>query len=405
MEKRDNCKMKLKDDEIWGIIAARLCGEEISDSDEEQLGKWLESSENRRVLKQLESYYNEQKIRKDINTDKACRSVFSAIKRHKRTMKLELIRWWGAVASIVILGVITATILLHNGTFRHKAVEMAQNDSVVSKPTEVILQLVNGKQISLKENDNFSLRNDCGTICNHNGVLSFKSSDSPKKVSVPGEKYNILKAPRGKKYKVILPDSTQVYLNAESRLCFPSVFGEKKRCVFLEGEAYFDVKKAENWPFIVETDRIDVKVTGTRFDIKAYKDDENVYATLLAGAVEIVPDELCEMKVALKPSQQYSLNRKSMQQNVKEVDPSLYIAWIDKMFVFRNQRLGDIMKDLTKWYDAEFVFADKTAADIRISGSIERSKNLTKVLNMIKALDKVKIEQQNEKYVVSTNNK
>lgn len=392
--------MNSKNNRIWEIIAAYLCGEKISDTDKELLHKWIEDEENRCVLKQLECYYREQQIRKTIDVEKACLSVFEKIRRQKRRMRLELIRWWGAIAAIIILGVITATMLLHTGTFRHEAVKMAQNDLLVFNPAEVTLQLTNGMQIALKDNDNFSLQNEYGTICNYNGTLSFKVN-CPLKTGGESIIHYVLRVPRGKRYQVILPDGTQVCLNADSKLYFPPVFGENKRSVFLEGEAYFDVKKAKGQPFIAKTNRLDVKVTGTRFNIKAYRDEESIYTTLLTGEVQIIPDKLFEMKVELKPSQQYSLNRKSMQQNVKKVDPSLYVAWIDQMFVFRNQRLEDVMKDLTKWYDVEFVF-DDTAADMKISGNIECTKDLTAVLDMIKGLRKVTIEKQNEKYVIRT---
>lgn len=116
-----------------------------------------------------------------------------------------------------------------------------------------------------------------------------------------GEKYNVLKVPRGKRYQVILPDSTRVWLNADSRCVSRWPSGEKERRVFLEGEAYFDVKKAKDCPFIVETDRIDVEVLGTRFDVKAYSDEETVYTTLLTGSVRIVADGVRDRNVELKP--------------------------------------------------------------------------------------------------------
>lgn len=390
-------KMDFRNDRMWEIIAAYLCGEEVEAADRERLQRWLETGEHRHELRQLERYYKEQPVRKGIDEEKAYHSVFGKIRKQNRGRRLELIRWWGSVASIVVFGVVTATVLLRTGAFRPEVSEVSGNDFVASDPMRVVLQLTGGQQILLENEEILPLPDDYGTVYNQNGVLSFGAY----RPAEDGEdKYNVLKVPRGKEYQVILPDSTRVWLNADSRLRFPLAFGEKERRVFLEGEAYFDVRKAKDRPFIVETDRIDVEVLGTRFDVKAYSDEETVYTTLLTGSVRIVADGLYDRDVELKPSQQYSLDRKSMQQKVEEVDPSLYVAWMDRMFVFWNQRLEDVMKDLTKWYDVEFVFADEVAADMRISGNIERSRDLRAVLDMITGLRKVEIVQRDGKYVV-----
>lgn len=389
--------MDFRNDRMWEIIAAYLCGEEVEAADRERLQQWLEIGEHRRELRQLERYYKEQPVRKGIDEEKAYHSVFGKIREQKRGRRLELIRWWGSVASIVVLGLVTATVLLRTGAFRPEVAEVSGNDFAASDPMGVVLQLNGGQQILLEDRETLPLPGDYGTVYNQNGVLSFGAY---RPAEDGGDKYNVLKVPRGKEYQVILPDSTRVWLNADSRLRFPLAFGEKERRVFLEGEAYFDVRKAKDRPFIVETDRIDVEVLGTRFDVKAYSDEETVYTTLLTGAVRIVPEGLCDRNVELKPSQQYSLDRRSMQQKVEEVDPSLYVAWMDRMFVFWNQRLEDVMKDLTKWYDVEFVFADEVAADMRISGNIERSRDLRAVLDMITGLRKVEIVQRDGKYVV-----
>lgn len=390
-------KMDFRNDRMWEIIAAYLCGEEVEAADMERLQQWLETGEHRRELSQLERYCKEQPVRKGIDKEKAYHSVFGKIREQKRGRRLGVIRWWGSVASIVVLGVVTATVLLRTGAFRPEVSGVTGNDFAACDPMGVVLQLTGGQQILLEEDDKLSLPDEYEAVYNQDGVLSFGAY---RPVEDGGDKYNVLKVPRGKEYQVILPDSTRVWLNADSRLRFPLAFGEKERRVFLEGEAYFDVRKAKDWPFVVETDRIDVEVLGTRFDVKAYSDEETVYTTLLTGSVRIVPDGFCDRNVELKPSQQYSLDRQSMQQKVEEVDPSLYVAWMDRMFVFWNQRLEDVMKDLTKWYDVEFVFADEIAADMRISGNIERSRDLGAVLDMITGLRKVEIVQRDGKYVI-----
>lgn len=389
--------MDLKTDNIWDILIAHLCEERIQDSDLKKLNQWLENEENRQIFAKLKQYYKEQSVRKKINEDKAFQIIFNQIHQKQRQKRLKLSRSWSSVASIIVISLVT--ILIISKTDIYQTIPKAGSEKNNFENTGITLQLADGQEILLEKEEKLCLPYNDVTINNQNGILSFTPHNC---LENTGEKYNLLKIPRGREYQMILPDSTRVWLNTASQLKFPLTFGQKERRVFLEGEAYFEVKKATNLPFIVETDQITVEVLGTSFDLKAYKDERNIYTTLINGAVRIIPEKEQNREIELKPSQQYILNRKSMQQEIVDVNPSIHIAWINHMFAFWNQRLEDVMNDLTQWYGVEFVFKDKLSADMRISGNIERSRDLAAILDMIMNLKKVKIDKQDEKYVIQS---
>ena len=96
-----------------------------------------------------------------------------------------------------------------------------------------------------------------------------------------------MKIPSGADYLVKVSDGTRVHLNCETEFRYPVKFAAGERRVYLDGEAFFEVEKAKGWPFIVETDRMHVRVTGTKFNVKSYRSEEVVHTTLVQGTVKV----------------------------------------------------------------------------------------------------------------------
>ena len=173
--------------------------------------------------------------------------------------------------------------------------------------------------------------------------------------------YHCLEVPRGGEFSFLLPDSTTVFLNAESRLRFPDRFVPgSERIVYLSGEAYFDVKRDPRSPFLVCLEHSAVKVTGTSFNVKAYPDDTNEATTLISGTVSMGIGTT-EQWIVLKPGEQgyYDATRKTLLQQT--VDVNYYTAWKDGMFRFRDVRLEEIMRVVERWYDMTVVYEDESA--------------------------------------------
>ena len=187
--------------------------------------------------------------------------------------------------------------------------------------------------------------------------------------------YNTIVIPRGGEYQVELSDGTKVWLNAETELRIPTVFVEAERRVFLKGEAYFDVTKNDEQPFIVETDLGEVKVYGTQFNVKFYPEEKEIRTTLIEGNIGF--NQLILAEGARRPE-------------VKPVKIYNEIAWKNKMFCFESERLESIMLKLERWYNVDIIFKDPELKDFKFSGNLNRYDNIDKILNFFEEVFDVK---------------
>ncbi|SMC45526.1 FecR family protein [Pedobacter africanus] len=192
--------------------------------------------------------------------------------------------------------------------------------------------------------------------------------------------------PRGGTYQVTLADGTKVWLNAASSLTYSPVLNKEGiRRVKLEGEAYFEVAKDKDRPFIVDSKGQEVKVLGTHFNISSYADESAVKTTLLEGSV-LVRSNLHKDEIVLKPSEQASLTG-SAGIAVRQVDVNEAVAWKTGDFRFKDQLITDIMKQIARWYDVEVAYEGDLSA-VRLDAFISRNRNISQLL--------MKMEQTNE---------
>jgi transmembrane sensor len=204
--------------------------------------------------------------------------------------------------------------------------------------------------------------------------------------------FNAIATPRGGQYRVVLPDGTQVWLNAASTLKYPLRFEGKARVVELEGEGYFDVSKQSSSiggrsvkrPFIVKTRGQDVEVLGTQFNISAYPDDPAIKTTLVAGSVRVVAANDRQQPIILKPGQQSTLRGTVI--DVQTVDVEQYTAWKEGLFVFYNLTIDEMIRQVERWYDVQFDTTDMPVDDSRFSGEIRRDVPLSKLLDFMSHL-------------------
>lgn len=209
--------------------------------------------------------------------------------------------------------------------------------------------------------------------------------------------------PRGGTYQITLSDGTKVWLNADSKLEFPSNFENRgQRIVKVVGEAYFEVAKDKKHPFIVETEKQKIEVLGTHFNVNAYKDEENITTTLLEGSVKLSlsrsPTVGGNNDVLLQPGQQAQNDNKSIR--IKKVDVSAVIAWTRGDFVFPDEELTSIMRKLSRWYGIEVEYRNAPEY-LRFDAIISRSNNLSAILNIIQNTDKVKFRIEGRKVIVT----
>jgi transmembrane sensor len=167
--------------------------------------------------------------------------------------------------------------------------------------------------------------------------------------SLTASKMNILETPRGGEYRVVLSDGSVVMLNAGSRLSFPTGFRGRERHVTLQGEAFFEVAKNTEMPFIVDVDGNAIRVLGTKFNVSSYEEDQGITATLLEGSIRFTDKN--QQQIILKPNQQ--VNSQAGKLTLAEVNAADYAAWTKGEFLFNDMPLATVMQKLARWYNVE----------------------------------------------------
>lgn len=188
-----------------------------------------------------------------------------------------------------------------------------------------------------------------------------------------------LTTPRGGQYRIILPDGSKVWLNSESSLHYPTSFVDKERKVELTGEAYFEVAKRSNQPFIVKSGANSIEVLGTKFNLDAYGDVHDLSATLLEGSVRVRSGNA--YTVTLKPAEQATVDGAAI--TINPVNPVTFTVWKDGLIILNNYDLQTVIKHLERWYDVEFVGASGIKANRTLSGELPNDIPLSEVLQAL----------------------
>jgi len=258
---------------------------------------------------------------------------------------------------------------------------------IVPGSNKAILTLATGKSIVLDSAANGALASNGKSQVNKvgDGKLVYDVLPNATHVGVNAVLYNTLTIPPGGQYQVVLPDGTQVWLNSSSSLSYPTEFTGNSRTVKLTGEAYFEVAKNKDKPFYVEMNNVQVKVLGTHFNISAYADDNNLTTTLLEGSVQISKNGI---QALLKPGQQAAIGCSANTIVVSKAHIKEAMAWKNGYFMFNDDNIVDIMKKVSRWYDADIEYQGNFANQ-RFGGTFTRSKSITDLLKNLEQISNV----------------
>ncbi|MGX5690688.1 FecR family protein [Arcticibacter tournemirensis] len=313
----------------------------------------------------------------------------------QRTLRL----WWPVAIAATILIVMSAGYLLFN--------RKDSTQSLAVKPTVVhpggnkaFLTLSNGKKISLTDAANGSIAAQAGLkiIKTADGQIIYTSDNSS--AGSGSLQYNTIETPRGGQYQVRLPDGTSVWLNAASKLVYPVNFhGSKERRIQLDGEAYFEVAKDKNRPFIVKTGKQEVTVLGTHFNINGYKDEPIISTTLMEGSIKTSNTSSGNSRI-LSPGQQSTVFSGDGAIDVRNVNTENIISWKNGYFIFDNQDITSIMKVIGRWYDVNIDYQSINKEE-KFGGTFSRSSDLDDILKVLKILGNVDFKVEGRTIVVS----
>lgn len=195
---------------------------------------------------------------------------------------------------------------------------------------------------------------------------------------------------------LLLPDSTEVWLNAASTLEFPERFNRNKREVVLKGEAFFDVKHADKVPFIIYTGDVSTEVLGTAFNIKAYPDMEKITVSVKRGKVKVNYEQ--KQVALLTVGQQVSINQKGRSVSEKPVKENEAAAWQEGKLIYDDYMIGDIILDLERVYNKKVEVEVGGVETLRISTSFKRDQGIEKALEVLCRLTDTELERENGVY-------
>lgn len=232
-------------------------------------------------------------------------------------------------------------------------------------------------------------------------VLGFSFSlllHDPKESWQASQFKNVIMAPPGQKTQLVLPDGTLVWLNSGSRLSYNYQYSTQDRIVDLEGEAFFDVKKDTQYPFIVKTGAVDVKVHGTAFNVSAYADEENIMVALLRGKVSLLSADDQNLLTYLSPDQIATVSKKDLSCQVMPCDAEVEGSWHFNLLKFDGVSPQDVWKKLGRWYGVNI-----TVSNINPSKAYwftVKTESLLELLEMINKITPIEYQLNGEEVTI-----
>jgi transmembrane sensor len=385
---------------ISDLIAKHL-NDELNDQEKQELDKWLQQSgENQHFFRQftdeatLAATLSEYEISKAIVYNKIKEAIPLVQQGNKKTAGIKWLttrRLTAVAASILLVG--AACFWWYSGNNEiNPAVTPAIVETKDKQPASegAILKLADGKEIILDVAQDGAVATQGNTqIIKEGGLLSYNGNVEGTEVL-----YNTLSTPKGRIYKLSLPDGSKVWLNAASSIRFPTAFTGWQRTVEITGEAYFEVKKDVERPFRVKANqRATIEVLGTSFNVNAYDNEEFLRTTLLTGSVRIQAWEQAEggSGTVLKPGQQAQLKSAHA---VRSLDQALAITvdnpniqnvmgWKDGYFGLDDLTLEELMREVERWYDVEVVY-EKGVPAKAFFGKVNRDISLLDFMDALK---------------------
>ncbi|NYI48698.1 FecR family protein [Macellibacteroides fermentans] len=294
------------------------------------------------------------------------------LQRHSR-----LIQFASVAASLAILFALSYTFWSKQSNNDSSLISIAKSMQIQGDSSAVQLILNNEKNITLdQENVTIEYNATGDVIVNKQQVAHNIASNTngPAQLAETNT-YNQLIVPKGKRSSIVFGDGTKLWVNSGSRIVYPISFEKDKREIYVEGEVYLEVTKDKSRPFIVSTNKMNIAVLGTSFNVTAYTSDKEQSVVLVTGAVEVKTDS--NKKIALTPNNR--LTYTGGQLDVENVDASLYVSWVEGLYIYNSEKLGTILDRLSRYYGKTITY-DARVSELRCSGKLDMKDELLDVL-------------------------
>ena len=362
-------------------------------SEQKQVEDWVTASdENLKKFNEVKVLYvvaTFDETSKEVDIDKGYETFANAIRPKSVYRRLSPIYKYAAAASVLL--VVALTIFLNKESEVQFTEPIIVNNNIEVGTDKAILTLESGEEVTLIKGASFQTQN-----ATSNGEAIVYNKTASKDIA-----FNTLTIPRGGQYQITLADGTEVWLNSESQIKYPVAFkdGDTRQVELVYGEAYFDVSPSTDHKgskFKVFNNAQEVEVLGTEFNIKAYKDENNIYTTLVEGKVAV---STTNANQTLVPNQQSNLDIATNSLAINDVNVKSEIAWINGEVILQHKNLKEIMKTLSRWYNMDVIFANKDLEEMRFVGVLGKDQSIIDILNTIKSFGIIKNYEINNKTI------
>jgi len=385
MNKQKDMKREKAIEESWELLCCKstLSEEEISSrmNDEEWKNTCVDMAECKLAMIESEAY-------KKNNVDE----IWLHFKEHSQRKHRKQIFAWTAS------GIGLAAAICFSVFWLRWSITEVQDETLFfcasQESHNITLQINNGQAMTLEEAVQKGHLEETATIWKskpNNSPSDSLSSNMAEPI------WHSISIPRGTDFSLVLADGTKVWINAESRLEYPSIFTDKERIVRLSGEAYFEVVSNEEHPFVVETGSIHTRALGTEFNVRNYA-KENLSVTLVKGCVEVSNQDSQETAL-VHPNENLSLQEDGSF-CLEKVDVATYISWKEGLFYFDNVSLDKIIYELGRWYDVNIRIADESLLKYKLHYYCKRADCLEEALQLLRDLGHFQVFFENQTIII-----
>ncbi len=372
----------------------------------EILERYLAGKASSREQALLDQWFNERSYRNWRTLEESERTqVREAMQAHvvkelfpQTQQRFLYLKRMAVAASVILLS--ACAFWLYRNTFSVQTMQHDYAQQAVAPGSNVAyLTLEDGSTVFLDDTIAGLVHHKEGVYIHQSeiGELHYRTEASESIENSAEDRKNTMHVPRGGQYRIVLPDGTKVSLNSASTLTYPVAFSSEKRMVTLIGEAYFEVAKNKEVPFLVKANDTEVHVTGTKFNITAYQDEEQVTTTLIEGGVNVAKEHTV---VNLVPGQQAVSHVGSPEIKRYTVDVDYVLAWLDGNFLFEHQNIQTIMKNISRWYDVDISYVGDISYTKTFGGTYTRSKGLEELLKHLESLSDFRFELKERRVTV-----
>lgn len=376
---------------IKEIIIRYLEGK-ATPAEKQDLLTWMQESKEHESMFLV--YYDIWSMSQQLAFDS--RAALKKVIAPKPDNNRRIIYWSVSIAASIAILIGFGWMSKMNRTATPNIRQVAQQSTSDAEPTgdDIRLILSDEKQVTVQNRKET-------TISYRNSEIKIDEDQTVPKNEANA--FNQLITPHGKRGTLELEDGTKIWLNAGSRLIYPSHFDGKAREVFVDGEIYLEVTPDKHRPFIVKTDRINVQVLGTKFAISAYKNEKQSHVVLTSGTVNVYAEHNKKEKYRLAPNEIYELSENGEARVGQVPDVTRYTSWIEGIYQFEHESLASIVSLLERFY-GKTIECDPEAAKLTCSGKLRLNDDFAITLHGLAETLPIQIENNHNVFYINNMN-